>query len=84
MVNQELVHESCEGPQHTTFAPRVQTQVCNCQKGVDRQNYLSHDAIFNSLVPYSFDCYRVDQNTKFSTVNLYYMYNSTKRGAITK
>ena len=48
MVYQELVNESCGGPQHAVFSPRDQTQVRNFRKGVDRQNRLSHDAIFNT------------------------------------
>ena len=48
MVYQELVNESCGGPQHAVYSPRDQTQVRNFQKGVDRQNRLSHDAIFNT------------------------------------
>ena len=48
MVYQELVNESCGGPQHAVFTPRDQTQVRNFRKGVDRQNRLSHDAIFNT------------------------------------
>lgn len=48
MVYQELVNESCGGPQHAVFSPRDQTQVHNFRKGVDRQNRLSHDAIFNT------------------------------------
>jgi len=47
VVYQELVNESYGGPQHVVYSPRDQTQVRNFQKGVDRQNHLSHDAIFN-------------------------------------
>ena len=48
MVYQELVNEGCGGPQHVVYTPRDQTQVRNFRKEVNRQNRLSHDAIFNT------------------------------------
>ena len=48
VIYQELVNESCGGPQHAVFSPRDQTQVHNFRIEVDRQNRLSHDALFNT------------------------------------
>ena len=48
LVYQELVNESCGGPQHAVFSPKDQTQVHNFRKEVDRQNCLSYDVMFNT------------------------------------
>ena len=46
-VYQELVNQDNGGPRHVIFAPRDKNQVRNFRKEVERQNRLSHNAMFN-------------------------------------
>ena len=59
-VYQELVNQDNGGPRHVIFAPRDKNQVRNFRKEVERQNRLSHDAMFNTYHL----CYQLKMNNR--------------------